>query len=208
MTTALDTQRGVAVVDIGAGTTDVAVFLDGALVRATALPVGGLHITTDLAQGLGVPLPEAERVKREYGDVLVRAEHAGAEVMVASGGGRPPRPCRRPDIVAIVEARATEILNAAAAVITRALMGETLNAGVLLCGGTARLRGMSELAQRQFQVPVREASPISLNPDQASALNDPACAVIVGLLAHVKPAGRSSLPPITGSSAHRAVFSA
>ena len=172
-----DRQLGVAVVDIGGATTDIAVFAHGRLVGSSVLPVGGLHLTSDIAQGLSTSLREAERVKRQHGCVFVGELDPNEALLIPSLGDQPPHVCTRAELVDVVEARASEILLA----VEHALRGARLGAGIVLCGGSSQLRGLQELARQRLGLPVRCLRPIGVSGIEGR-LNDPAYTALVGLL--------------------------
>jgi len=181
-----DRELGVAVVDIGGATTDIAVFASGKLLCTEVLPSGGLHLTSDIAQGLQTSLREAERVKRQHGCVLIDS-HApeldpDEELLVQSLGDQPPHVCTRAALRDIVEARTSEILLGVEHVLKQT--GVPLGAGLALCGGTAQLPGLAELARQLLGVPVRCLKPVGVQ-HIAGVLDDPAHTTALGLLLHL-----------------------
>jgi cell division ATPase FtsA len=178
-----DKALGVAVVDLGGATTDVAVFAHGELVCTQVLPVGGLHLTSDLAQGLCTPLREAERLKREHGCEFPTVPGASPELLVASLGDQPPHVCTHAELMNIVEARCAEIILCIERVLVHAGCANALGAGVVLCGGTSRMPGLLELTQQLLGVPVRTLHPVGVRGIQG-VLDDPAHTAAIGLLLH------------------------
>jgi cell division ATPase FtsA len=181
LVTEQDRQLGVAVVDIGGATTDIAVFARGLPVRTSVLPVGGLHLTSDIAQGLETSLREAERVKRQHGCVFVGELDPNEELLIPSLGEQPPHVCIRAELVDIVEARASEILAGVEQALKRAELQGPLGAGLVLCGGSSQLPGLPELARQRLGVPVRCLRPVGVGGIEGR-LDEPGFTAVVGLL--------------------------
>lgn len=166
--TADEKELGVALLDIGGGTTDLAIFDRGAAWHTAVLPVGGNHFTNDLAVGLRTPIPDAERLKRKYGRALTSMIENDETVEVPSVGGRQPRQLSLRMMAEILEPRASEIFTLIHQEVTRAGFDRSLNAGVVLSGGGAILPGMAEVAEQIFDLPVRIGP-----PDGIHGLSDP-----------------------------------
>jgi len=154
-------ELGVALLDIGGGTTDLAIFDKGAIWHTAVLAVGGDHFTNDLAVGLRAAVPEAERLKKQYGCALSSLVTETEPIEVATVGGRRPRLLSHQVLAEILEPRATEILTLIHQDVTRAGFERSLNAGVVLSGGGSLLPGMTEVAEQVFDVPVRLGGPHS-----------------------------------------------
>jgi cell division protein FtsA len=155
-------ELGVALIDIGGGTTDVIVYLNGAVMHTAVLPIGGSHITSDVAAGLRTPLTDAERLKMSHGaatNLIVGREET---VQVPGVGGREPRVIPRRLLGEIIEPRMEEIFSLAQRELYRSGASESLASGVVLVGGTSLLEGTQELAERIFGLPVRRGLPINL----------------------------------------------
>jgi cell division protein FtsA len=155
-------ELGVALIDIGGGTTDVVVYLNGAVMHTAVLPIGGSHITSDVAAGLRTPLTDAERLKMSHGaatNLIVGREET---VQVPGVGGREPRVIPRRLLGEIIEPRMEEIFSLAQRELYRSGVSESLASGVVLVGGTSLLEGTQELAERIFGLPVRRGLPINL----------------------------------------------
>ncbi len=176
-------QMGVVLVDIGGGTTDVAIFRDGTVVHTAALPVAGHQLTNDLAVVLRTPLESAEAIKIRYGHAIPeRLTGADLEpVDVAGFGDEGPRMIPREYIAQVLEARVLEILRLIDAEIKRSGFDGLLPAGVVLCGGSLQLPGFKELARHILQSPVRIGTPEKLS-GLSDAVMGPAYATSVGLL--------------------------
>lgn len=174
-------RHGVALVDIGGGTTDLAVFVNGAVTHTAVLPVGGVHMTRDLVVALRVPQPAAEEAKRRHGHVIPSAVSETDEVTVDSFGTEGTKQVARQAIAHVLQARAEEMLELVLAEIRRGAQSETLSAGVVLTGGGALLPGMDVLAEDVLQLPARIGRPRHL-AGLSDILHDPAYATSVGLL--------------------------
>jgi cell division protein FtsA len=156
-----DTEResGVVIVDIGGGTTDMAIFEKGSIWFTAVLPVGGDHFTNDLAVGLRTPTPDAERLKKSHGCALASMVEDDKVVEVPTVGGRKPRQISQGVMAEILQPRAEEIFQLFRDEIVRAGFDKMLNAGIVLTGGGSLLPGMTEVAERVFDMPVRQGLP-------------------------------------------------
>lgn len=172
---------GVALIDIGGGTTDIAVFTDGSIKHTAVLPVGGNYLTSDIATGLRTPLADAEKIKIKYGCAFSALIAKEETIEVPSVGGREPREVSRQILGRIVAPRMEEILTLAYKEIVKSGYEDILAAGVVLTGGTALLEGIMELAEQIFNMPVRRGRPTGIG-----GLNDmvksPMYATGVGLV--------------------------
>ncbi len=158
----LDTDEkhlGVALVDIGGGTSDVAVFLDHAIRYSCVVGLGGNHITSDISVGLRTSMEEAEKIKKKYGCALVEWVNPQEVIEVASVGGQKPRQLSQSILTQIIEARVEEIMKIIEWELVRSGYAESLHAGVVLTGGVSLLQGIRELAERTFDMPVRVGVP-------------------------------------------------
>lgn len=192
-------ERGVVVVDIGGGTTDVAVFSRGSIAHTAVLPVGGNHVTGDLAVGLRCDIDTAEVVKRSFGHCLQLTLPADAEVTLTPMGYDEPVNVPQRYLAEIIGPRAREIAQLVAAQIEMAGPASHFAAGVVLTGGGALLRGFPEMVQTVTDLPARVAAPQGL-----SGMNDeiqgPDHATVVGLMRWAarcqggKPARRLNAP--------------
>lgn len=152
-------ELGVALVDIGGGTADIAVFVDGAIVHTAVLPLGGTHITNDIAVGLRTPLEAAEKIKKKYGCALPAMIEGNDRMEVPSVGGREPRVLSRRVLVSIVEPRVEEIFEHIRVEIQRSGFYGALAAGVVLTGGVISMDGVPELAEDVLGIPARRGFP-------------------------------------------------
>jgi len=188
-------ELGVALVDVGGGTTDLAIFEKGSLWHTAVVGAGGEHFTNDLAVGLRTPIPDAERIKLQYGCALATMVEGDEGIEVPSVGGRKPRLLSRQVMAEILQPRAEEIFALIRDEIVRAGFEKLLNAGVVLTGGGSVLPGMVEVAEQVFDFPVRVAQSGGFGGLKDRALN-PQIATAVGLAMyaarHRSAAGRTS----------------
>lgn len=172
---------GVALVDIGGGTTDMAVFIDGSVWHTVVLPVGGNHLTHDLAVGLRTPFTVAEALKRKYGHAVPDSIAPDEVIDATSFGDNSHRSVSRAQLAEIIRARMEEILELMLREIKRSGYDGLLPAGVVLCGGTSQLAGMKQVARDTLGLPVRIGAPRGLE-GLVESVRDPAHACSVGLL--------------------------
>ena len=173
-------ELGVALVDIGGGTADLAIFERGSLWHTGVVAVGGDHFTSDIAVGLRTPLPDAEKVKRKNGCALSSMVDEDETIEVASVGGRKPRLMARRILSEILQPRAEEIFHLVWDEIRRAGHEKSLNSGIVLTGGGAILDGMPEIAEQIFDLPIRRGCPTGVG-GLADHVNSPSFATAVGL---------------------------
>jgi cell division protein FtsA len=199
-------ELGCCLLDIGGGTTELLVYQGGMVRHTAAIPVGGDHFTNDLAVGLRTPIPEAEKIKREHGCAtreLLGEDHA---LEIASVGDRPPRTVFARMLCEIVEPRAQELLALIRDDLQRAGFDRQIPAGVVFAGGGSRLRGLLELAERVFGLPVRMAAPRGLAgmPEEVA---QPEYATVVGLALYGMKAQRQAAQrPGTWSEKFKSMF--
>ncbi len=174
-------DMGVALVDIGGGTTDVAIYLNGGLWHTASIPTGGNHVTNDLAVGLHCPADVAEDTKLRFGHCRPLDMAAEPSMQVAGFGGKGGREFNRSEIVEIVEARVEEIFTLVLRELRRSSYDGLLSAGVVLCGGTAKLPGIADLGGEVLGMPVRVMVPRRAE-GLAEIVHDEAHATGVGLL--------------------------
>lgn len=196
--TSMERDMGVVLADIGGGTTDIAVFIEGSIWHSTVLPVGGLQLTNDIAVGLQMPFNAAEEIKLQAGhaDPSKVFEHEMVE-MPAFGSEERQRVSRR-FLAQIIRARTEEIIELIQKEIKRTGYDGLLPAGIVLCGGTANLPGIKDVADAVLGLPVRVGAPQNLR-GFIDDLNGPAYATSVGLLEwgkHHQPETYLSREPI------------
>jgi cell division protein FtsA len=155
-------EIGVAVVDIGGGTTDLLMYIDGGIAHASSIPVGGNNVTADVAAGLRTPMGEAERLKRNFGCALGRMVGDDEEIEVPGVGGHAPRRVARRVMSDIIEPRVEEIFAVLRKRIEDTGLVDQLSAGVVLTGGAVLMEGMTEFAEEILGMPVRLGVPIGV----------------------------------------------
>lgn len=174
-------NMGVVLADIGGGTTDIGIFIDGTLWHTAILPVGGNQVTNDIAMGLRLPFDTAEAIKIEHGHALPDAVPSSATFSVKAFGDNGAQTISRRDLAVIISARVEEIFELILREIKRSGYDSMLPAGVVLCGGTSLLPGIRELGREVLGLPVRIATPGDLS-GLTDTLSSPAYATSVGLL--------------------------
>jgi cell division protein FtsA len=178
-----DTERdmGVVVCDIGGGTTDMAIYINGDVWHTMVIGVGGNHITSDIAHGLRLPVPQAEETKLQHGHAYQTDLGEGEHFLIRPFGAEGPLQVNRNDLAHIIEARAEEIFGLVVQEIKRSGYDGLLPAGMVLTGGVSALPGIRELANRVMGIPVKIAKPEGLI-GMVDQLYSPAYATSVGLL--------------------------
>ena len=179
--TADERELGVALVDIGGGTTDLAIFERGSLWHTGVVVMGGDHFTNDIAVGLRTPIPDAEKTKRRSGCALASLVDEDETIEVASVGGREPRVMSRRVLSEVLQPRAEEIFHALWDEIRRAGYERSLHSGLVLCGGGALLEGMAEIAEQIFDLPIRRGCPVDVG-GLSDHVSSPSFATGVGLV--------------------------
>lgn len=174
-------ELGCCLLDIGGGTTELIAYIGGVVRHTAAIPVGGDHFTNDLAVGLRTPVPEAERLKREHACAFREIQKEDYSIEIASVGDRPPRTVYSRMLSEIVEPRAQELLVLVRDELRRGGLESQIPAGLILAGGGAHLRGLVELAERTFNLPVRVASPRGL-AGMSEEVSQPEYATAVGIV--------------------------
>ncbi len=173
--------QGVVLADIGGGTTDVAVFVEGSVFHTCILPVGGYHLTHDLVAGLRAPFSHVEELKIQYGSAMPSQVDAEEMVELEAFGGQRTKEVSRRRIAEILQARIEEILEMIYIDVKRAGFDDMIAAGLVLSGGTADLHGIAELSELVLRMPVRVGIPRGIH-GLADSLNSPTYATSVGLL--------------------------
>ncbi len=152
-------ELGVAVVDIGGGTTDIAIFVDGGIRYTAVLPIGGNQFTNDIAIGLRTPRSDAETIKKTHGCASVDLLDADAQIEVPSVGGRPPRKLSARRLAEIIEPRSEELFSLVAQEIEKMQCEDRIASGIVITGGASALKGIVEVAERVMDLPVRVGMP-------------------------------------------------
>ena len=179
--TADEKELGVALVDMGGGTTDTAIFFNGSIGYTSIIPVGGNHFTSDIALGLRTPIKEAERIKKEYGCAIAHSVDRDEMIEVMSTDGKETRTISRRTLCEIIEPRAEELLQLIHKEILKSELAEFLGAGVVLTGGASMMPGIRELAEKIFKLPVRIGYPRGVR-GLKDVVNNPMFATGVGLV--------------------------
>ena len=174
-------ELGCALVDLGSGTCDIMVYADGAIVHTAVLPLGGQHITNDIATVLRTPLDSAEKLKRKYGAAWRGAVQQGERVDIPSVGGRGPRQVPRFDLVEVIEPRVEEIFEHIKKELMRSGYFDSLAAGLVLTGGAAAMEGIAEVGEQVLGLPTRRGSPTRIG-GLVDVVRSPAYATGVGLV--------------------------
>ena len=190
-------ELGVALVDIGGGTTDIAIFEKGALWHTAVLQVGGEHFTNDVAVALRTPVHEAEKIKKKHGCALTSMVPEEDSIEVPSVGGRKPRVMARQVLGDVIQARAEEVCQLVLTEIRRAGFERSLNSGIVLTGGGGILEGLPEIAEQIFDMPVRRGTPAGIG-GLVDVVASPVYSTAVGLVlcGYRNRQGRGILPPI------------
>jgi len=179
--TSEEQELGVAVVDIGGGTTDMALFREGSLWYTEVLPIGGNHLTNDIAIGLRTPASEAEKIKIKYGCALASLVKHEETLDVPSVGGRPPRLLSRQILSEIMEPRVEELFGMVQQRLKKTGYEDMLASGIVLTGGTALMEGVQDAAERYIGLPIRRGTPKNIG-GLMDVVNSPVYATGVGLV--------------------------
>ncbi|HJP18828.1 MAG TPA: cell division protein FtsA [Nitrospinota bacterium] len=174
-------ELGVAMIDIGGGTSDLAIFFQEAIKHTSVLAIGGNHVTNDIAIGLRTPTSEAERIKKEYGCALMSLIDEKETIEVPSVGDRENRILSRHLLSEIIEPRLDELFTLIKMEIAKSGHNELITSGIVLTGGSAIMAGMVEVAEKIFELPVRRGIPKSIG-GLIDVVNSPMYATAVGLL--------------------------
>lgn len=174
-------EIGGVLIDIGGGTTDLIIYVDGAVVHTSVIPIGGINLTSDIATGLRTPMAEAERIKIKYGCAATSMVEDDENIEVPSVGGRAPRILPRRVLCDIIEPRVEEIFAACRHVIVETGYAEMLASGAVITGGATLLDGMPELAEQVMGIPVRRAAPTGVG-GLIDVVRSPAYSTGVGLV--------------------------
>lgn len=174
-------ELGVCMIDIGGGTTDIAVFTEGAIRHTAVIPIAGDHVTNDVAVALRTPTKHAESIKREYGSVLPDAVNPEETIEVPSVAKRPPKQVHRRALAQVVSARYEELFALVQAELRRSGFEDLIASGMVITGGASSVEGAIDLAETMFQMPVRAGLPQHVS-GLADIRDNPGYATGVGLL--------------------------
>ena len=174
-------ELGVCLVDIGGGTTDIAIFTEGAIRHTAVIPIAGDQVTNDIAMALRTPTQYAEQIKVRYACALAKLTGPDETIKVPSVGDRPPRELSRQALAEVIEPRYEELFSLILAELRRSGYEDMIPAGIVLTGGTAKMEGAVELAEEIFHMPVRLGSPQGVKGID-DVVRNPIYATAVGLL--------------------------
>jgi cell division protein FtsA len=172
---------GVCLVDIGGGTTDLAIFTHGAIRHTAVIPIAGDQITNDIAMALRTPTAEAEAIKMRHGVALRQLADPNEMIEVPGIGDRPPRVMSRQTLAEVIEPRAEELFSLVQQVLRESGYEELLSSGIVLTGGSSLMQGMTELGEEVFHMPVRIGTP-RYTGGLAEVVRSPRHATAMGLL--------------------------
>lgn len=174
-------ELGVCMVDIGGGTTDIAIFTEGSIRHTGVIPIAGDQVTNDIAMALRTPTPHAEDIKIKYACALAKMAGAEETIKVPSVGDREPRDLSRQALAEVVEPRYDELFTLVQAELRRSGFEDLCAAGIVLTGGTAKMEGVVHLAEEIFHMPVRLGAPQNVR-GLSDIVNNPIYSTGVGLL--------------------------
>ena len=200
-------ELGVCIVDIGGGTTDIAIFTEGAIRHTGVIPIAGDQVTNDIAMALRTPTQYAEEIKIRYACALAKLTGADETIKVPSVGERPPRDLSRQALAEVVEPRYEELFSLVQADIRRSGYEDMIAAGIVLTGGTAKMEGVVELAEEIFHMPVRIGSPQDIK-GLKDIVNNPIYSTGVGLLQFAKRTAKNSVTPVSSGESWFSRFKA
>ena len=186
-------ELGVCMVDIGGGTTDIAIFIDGSIRHTAVIPIAGDQVTNDIAMALRTPTQNADEIKIKYACALTQLAGADQTIKVPSVGDRPPRDLSRQALAEVVEPRYEELFTLIQAELRRSGFEDIIAAGVVLTGGTSKMEGVVELAEEIFHMPVRLATPHGVE-GLAEIVKNPIYATGVGLLLYAQKQIQNGAP--------------
>lgn len=174
-------ELGILLIDIGAGTTEIAIFVEGGLAYSAVLPVGGVQITNDLAVGLRTSIEEAEKIKISYGSAVENSASPEKLVEVSSINGKEKNNISKKYLVEIIEPRVSEIFNFVGIEVRKSGCYNMIPGGIVLTGGSSLLPGISKVAEQVLNLPSRLGRP-HYEGELADMINDPSYSEAIGLL--------------------------
>jgi len=184
-------EAGVVLVDIGGGTTDVAIFQDNTIRHTAVIAIAGKKVTDDIRVGLSVLDDQAEKLKKEHGESFIDMIEDDNVITVPGIAGRPPKEITKSILAKIIQARMEEILEIVAIEIKRSGYADALSAGVVLTGGGSLLKNVSPLATEVLGMDAKIGKPLGLSGGLTEEVNNPIYATGVGLVMHAMKAGNS-----------------
>ncbi|MAT94708.1 MAG: cell division protein FtsA [Halioglobus sp.] len=193
-------ELGVCLVDIGGGTTDIAIFTEGSIRHTGVIPIAGDQVTNDIAMALRTPTQHAEEIKIKYACALAQLAGPEETIKVPCVGDRPPRDLSRQSLAEVVEPRYDELFTLVQAEIRRSGFEDMIPAGVVLTGGTSKMEGVVELAEEIFHMPVRVGYPATVQ-GLTDIVRNPIYATSVGLLQYGAQHPEGGGSPVPGKGA-------
>jgi cell division protein FtsA len=184
-------ELGVCMVDIGGGTSDIAIFTEGSIRYTGVIPIAGDQVTNDIAMALRTPTQYAEEIKIKYACALTQLASADETIKVPSVGDRPPRDLSRQSLAEVVEPRYDELFTLVQAELRRSGFEDLIPAGIVLTGGTSKMEGVVELAEEIFHMPVRIGAPSRVK-GLTEIVRNPIYSTAVGLLEYGAVQSRQS----------------
>ncbi len=178
-------ELGVCLIDIGGGTTDLAIFSDGAIRHTAVIPIAGDQVTNDIAVALRTPTKNAEEIKKQYACALTQLADAQEVIDVPSIGDRQPRKISAQNLAEIIEPRYEELMLLVQAELRRSGFEELIAAGIVLTGGSSKVQGLVDLAEEIFHMPVRIGFPLQVS-GLTDVVQNPVYSTGVGLLMYGK----------------------
>ncbi len=191
-------ELGICLVDIGGGTTDIAVFTDGAIHHTVVIPIAGDQVTNDIAVALRTPTQHAEDIKVQYACALTQLANAEETIDVPSVGDRPSRRLSRQTLAEVVEPRYEELFTLVQAELRRSGFEDLVAAGIVLTGGSSKMEGVVELAEEIFHMPVRIGMPQHVS-GLADVVKNPIYSTGVGLLLFGRKQIQEGFSPLRAS---------
>lgn len=198
-------ELGVCLVDVGGGTTDIAVFRDGAIQHTAVIPIAGDQVTNDIAVALRTPTQHAEDIKVQYACALTQLANSEETIEVPSVGDRAPRRLARQTLAEVVEPRYEELFTLVQAELRRSGYEDMIAAGIVLTGGSSKMEGVVELAEEIFHMPVRIGLPQHVT-GLSDVVKNPIYSTGVGLLLFGRKHISENLAPIGVGKGFRSVF--
>lgn len=198
-------EIGVALIDAGGGTTDLAIFSGGAIRYTENIPLGGDHIDRDISLGLSTPVTESRTIKEKYGCAYADSVQSDEIIEIPSVGGRPARKVLKKDLALIIEPRMEEIFSQVKKAIERSGYRDRIHAGAVITGGTINIAGSQEIAEKVLKMPVRKGIPGHLN-GLSDYLSNPMYSTGVGLILYGIKSNGTSLMKIKDENLITKVF--
>ena len=176
-------ELGVCLIDIGGGTTDIAIFTEGAIRHTAVIPIAGDHVTSDVAVALRTPMQSAERVKIDHGCALAKLVESAGSLEVPGVASRAPKEIHKKSLAQVIQARYAELFELVAAEVRRSGFENLVASGIVLTGGASKIQGIAELAESICQMPVRQGAPQNVS-GLVDVRDNPCFSTGVGLLLH------------------------